>query len=394
MNLILFCFGGYRLSTDCRHAAPLLELCLARSVEVRAMKNAADGGISFLCPALSGRRLAADCAALGIPVHRSSLLGLPGLFYRHRRRAGAFLGILLSCILLFLSRSFVWEVRVRGNRELSAWVIREALASAGLGVGDYIPGVDTREAENRLLLSCEELSWASVTLDGTVVTVQVIEGVEGAPALPAGRNPCNLVAGADGQIEYLELYRGDAAVKVGQAVKKGELLVSGVLDRTGNVYPFTRAAGQVYARTQETLTVEIPLSYTEKVYTREKETVTALKFFNFSLNFCKSTGNEGGTYDIIKVDQSFSFLGERALPLSCVRSIQRYYTEQARSRTREEAVALAYEALNRELGTLAADARILETDYALTLSEEAVILRCTVTCVRNIAVIQEFLVAD
>ncbi len=387
MRAMWFLAGAYPISADGENTLPLLETCRELGIETDGMKNAADGGISFLVPSFSAGRLFSACASRKIKVHRGRLMGIPGFFYRHRRRAGMVLGCALALALLLLSRLFVWDVRVKGAEHMSCLQVKEALAEAGLGVGDLISSVDTRQVENALLLSCDGLAWASVTLDGTVALVQVVESVD-RPSKDAERNPCNLVADADGQIEYMELYRGQPVVKVGQAVRKGELLVSGVLE--GGKFPFTRAAGQVYARTHHTFTVKIPLRYGEKIYGKEKTRLSGIDFFNFSFNFFKNSGNEGGTYDIIKVDKSFSPFGDATLPFSLSFTVRQPYALCWRVRDESEALRLAYEALERQTAALALNAQLLEKDITTTITEDAVTLSCTLTCVRNIAKQQDF----
>jgi similar to stage IV sporulation protein len=134
--------------------------------------------------------------------------------------------------------------------------IRKELKAGGLFVGSYIPALHIGELENRVLLSSDTLSWITVNLDGTVARVQVIERTE-PQAGETGRLPANLVAGADGQIELIQLYRGNCLVKMGQAVKKGELLVSGIYESASVGLRYTRAAGQVLARTERVIRLEV-----------------------------------------------------------------------------------------------------------------------------------------
>ena len=62
------------------------------------------------------------------------------------------------------------------------------------------------------------------------------------------------------------------------------------------------------------------------------------------------------------------------------------YTVQTRTRTYEEASALAYEELSHRLASLGEEAELLDKRIAVTLAEDRVILECTVKCIENIAV--------
>ena len=204
----------------------------------------------------------------------------------------------------------------------------------------------------------------------------------------------NLVAAADGQIETVELLRGNCVVTPGQAVKKGELLVSGIYDSNIVGYRFTRAAGRVLARTEHTFTVEIPLQDTQKIYEEPFCNQIFLNFFDFSLKIFKSTGNLPLTCDIIEEERSPLMWGRYPLPLSLSVTTVKPYTEQGFTRTPEEALELAYAELESRLMSLSDDAQLLRKDVTATITETSLILNCTVLCIENIAVQYEFEITE
>lgn len=390
MRAVLFLSGYRRVSTDAEHAAALLNLCFTEAILYDGFVNEVDGGISFCVSLTAAKRLFSLCTRREIAVTVSHGEGLPCLLWRYRRRVGLMLGALIALVLLVLSQRFVWDVRVKGNETMSEAEILEELRACGFGVGSYIPDFDAPTLENRVLIASDRISWISIHMEGTVAVVQVIEHKPPIPAETDTKRPANLIAACDGQIEYLQLYRGAPVVVIGQAVKKGELLVSGIYDSALDGYRYTRAAGMVMARTKHTVTVEIPLSYEEKVTLSPKTDEMWLYFFDFSLKFYKSTGNEGGACDIIKEDKELHFLGLHDLPIS-FRVVRRVpYEMRASVRTHEEALELAYAALDAELTQLCEDAELLEKRVTTTLTDGAVVLECTVSCLENIALQQDF----
>ena len=75
---------------------------------------------------------------------------------------------------------------------------------------------------------------------------------------------------------------------------------------------------------------------------------------------------------------SLSF--ERVLP----------YTLQTDTRTPEEALDLAYDELERQIAAFSDSSELLGKQISTTLTETSLILHCTVTCIEDIAVQQEF----
>lgn len=95
------------------------------------------------------------------------------------------------------------------------------------------------------------------------------------------------MAGKDGVIILPMIYEGTCAVAEGEAVRAGQLLASGLLESDNNGTRFTRAAGEVYARTVERMTLRIPFEYEEKVYTGKRTRERTLLFSEKRENFSK-----------------------------------------------------------------------------------------------------------
>lgn len=389
MNPILFLTGSRRVRADAQNSTAVLDICLRYGIPYSDFFCADDGSIGFSVSLRAAKRLSRLCASQGIELRILQSGGMPLLLWRYRRRAGLMIGILLSVVLLILSGRFVWDVRVQGTAEMSEAEVLEELRACGFGVGSYIPRVQTEKLENRVLIASDRISWIAIRIDGTVAQVQVIEHTS-APSEEDRTKPANLIAAMDGQIELIELYRGNAIVGIGQAVRRGELLVSGLYESQTVGVRYTRAAGKILARTEREFRVEIPLSYQEKVFQEEKCAGITLNFFNFSLKIFENSGNEGVMCDIIDEDKVFSLPNGQRLPLSVkVEKCVPYRTVTA-VRTPDDALLLAYEALDLQLASLSDGAELLSKQIETTLTETSLILHCTVTCIEDIAVQQEF----
>lgn len=389
MNPILFLTGSRVVWADAQNSTAVLDICLQYGVPYSDFFCADDGSIGFSVSLGGAKRLLRLCAERGIELRVLQSGGMPLLLWRYRRRAGLMIGVLCSVVLLMLSGRFVWDVRVMGTARMSEAEVLEELRACGFGVGSYIPSVQTEQLENRVLIASDRISWIAIRIDGTVAQVQVIEHTP-TPAEEERGKPANLVAAMDGQIELIELYRGNAIVSIGQAVRRGELLVSGLYESQTVGVRYTRAAGKILARTEREFLVEIPLSYEEKVCQEEKYAKITLNFFNFSLKIFENSGNEGGMCDIIEEDKVFSLPNGLRLPLSVKVQKRVPYATVTAVRTPDEALTLAYEELDIQLAALSDRAELLSKRIETTLTETSLILHCTVTCIEDIAVQQEF----
>lgn len=392
MNFSLWLLGGALLRADAANRVDVLNACLTEGVSFSELSWNGDGSICFRCSFATARSLLRRCHARGISLTCERVDGFPAIAWHLRRRLGLVVGMACAIAMIVLSGLFVWDVSVTGNETIPEQEIEALLSECGFGVGSYLPDVRAREIENRVLISSDRLSWISVNLDGTVAHVQVIERIAAEDERDRPKQPANLVAACDGQIELIQLYRGESTVKIGQAVKKGELLASGILGSETEGLRFTRAAGEVLARTEREILVEIPLCYPEKSVGEEKIQSATLNFFNFSLKIFKSTGNDGEQCDIIEKVKELPTFGARPLPLSVSLRISSPYTMQTKTRSAKQALELAYSDLDEQLRTLSNAAQILEKRVTTEITDTAVLLRATVTCIENIARTQEFAV--
>lgn len=392
-NPVLFLVGSKRFLVKKQDRMAVLNICLFENISYFDFHYDPEGNMMFRCSTREASRLIKQTKKEGIAVSCIASYGLPAFLFRHRSRFGLFFGSLVGIGILLLSQLFVWEVRVTGNRTMTAEEVIGELRACGFGVGTYLPSVQSAELENRVLLASDRISWISLYVNGTVANVQIIEQIPHVRE-ETSKNPANVIAASDGQIELIALYRGNIAVKVGQAVRKGDLLIGGVYGDETERFRYTRAAGQVFARTERKISVEIPLTFEEKVYQNAKCGEITLNFFDFSAKIFKSAGNSIPTYDIIETDSvPFSFLPH---PLPFGWSVTTYlpYTVQNAVRSEQEASDLAFEQLEQELAALSEEVQLLSKRIQVTVTERSVRLECVLECIEDIAVQNEFEITE
>ena len=218
-----------------------------------------------------------------------------GLLYRLKglsRRPVLIPGMLLAFALALWLQNFVWFVRVEGNERIPAEAVLRALEAEGVGFGTWGPSLEVQDLKNRLLLRLPALRWLTLNREGVVLTVPVTEQD---PAEAADQPPMDmdlvtdLTAAADGVILSVDVYNGFAAVSAGEAVTKGQLLVSGLRDCPTHTQA-TRALGEVVALTKREYTVKIPEITLKKIPTGRTERCVRVIF---QRNRRKISGNSG-----------------------------------------------------------------------------------------------------
>ncbi len=289
----------------------------------------------------------------------SEPLGLYGFIWRSRRRYGAFLGIIVMTVLFIFTTGLVWDVRITGNERISDYAIENSLSDLGLEVGSYWRRTDKNAIESKLLASDPDIAWISVNRRGTVAYVEIIESENVGFSAEDAPLYSNVVAERDGVIEEITVRSGCAVVKIGDVVRAGDVLISGIVENEAGV-SFCRAEGTVKARSVTDVTVEAAREVTEKVSRTRRLTEARLVLFNFSINIFKNYGNHENSCDIIKETREFSLFDKCKLPVRIERTYACEYTEATRSRSTDEMTAAAKRELDGRIYAMFRDADVIK----------------------------------
>lgn len=314
--------------------------------------------------------------------------GLVPLIIRSRARAGLWLGAGVALVLLLLSGSRVWDVRVQGNHRLSEGHVREMLTESGLQVGMVTAALDRKEIASAMLRSSEELAWVSINMRGNVAYVELIERA----TVPDGNqntHPANLVAGCDAVIDSMAVERGEARVSAGQVVSAGDLLVSGVTEGAA-VTRLVRAGGSVYGRVQHRYTVTVPRNSEMETVSEEKLTGLSLIFFGKTINIYAGTGNLPSVYDTIYNQEQLYLFGNTRLPFGFVQTFGVVREKTGISYGEDALVSLAMRRMEETLAAELGQAELLSRRFTGYFTDEAYVLICDVECIEDIAKTVEF----
>lgn len=329
-----------------------------------------------------------ETAALSYTLH--PMRGLPSFFYRYRRRVGLWLGCAVFAALLVVSRLFVWNITISGNDTVPRSEILQRLDEAGCRLGSFIPTLNFREIYLSVLQSEDRISWISAVRTGTTVRVQVLEKRQGENHALRREGAANLVASRDGQIERLEISSGIAAVSVGQPVKQGTLLVSGVRDLREDRFSVTYAQGRVYARVCREIEVRVPLK-TVKIEETERRLIgLQLIFFSKYINIFNNAGISDAFCDTITKEEWVALPGMENLPFCVVLQYGVNRTQTPTELTPAQALATAFSRLNGRIAQELGGAELLEKKTEASFEGEECVLHCSVWCIEDIAQIQEF----
>ena len=311
----------------------ILNICAKQGISLWSIKRR-DKKIRGFITVRDFKSLPRVAKGSGIRVHILKKRGFPFIVGRYKKRLGIPVGAVIFFCFLELMSCFIWTVEVSANKTVPEKDILAACEKIGVREGIKKSSVNPKTAKQELLLELDKLAWASVNIEGCRATVNVSEAVQKAEK---NGTPTNLKASADGIITKINITSGNCLVKPGETVAKGDLLVSGAIERTDSTQ-FVRSAGSIIAKTERELTVSGYYKRTVGEKTGKIKKKSVLSFFGIDIPLF--LGHESLSYESRMEVKEASLLG-KSLPI-------RLYTKYLEMTAQKE-VILSKEELLKEL---------------------------------------------
>ncbi|MGE5509182.1 MAG: sporulation protein YqfD [Chitinophagales bacterium] len=224
---------------------------------------------------------------LGCAMHIRRRGGVPFFLSALGHRKALAAGVALFLLALYGLSSFVWFIQVVGVGAARSAEIQAYLRGEGLRAGVRAASLDRDRLARSLLRRYPDLTWADVTVRGTLVRVEVVPKTL---VRPEDSAPRHVVAARDGLITACVPLKGEPVVKPGDTVARGQVLISGVVvSEPGPILPagttgvqpvrpwhfdYVRAEGSVRARVWYEGVGRVPLSGTVDLPTGRRRVVT------------------------------------------------------------------------------------------------------------------------
>ncbi len=181
---------------------------------------------------------------------RVKIIEKNGLHFRlqeNRKRKVLAIGMITALIVMVIMNNFVWSIDIVGTENIGEKEVIEIMKSTGLDYGAFVPSFDEGEAGRTAVnLSDGKILWLSVNIKGSKATVEVRDYIK-EDKTEKKDNPCNIVAGFDGVILSSYTHSGICVSHNGTAVKKGDLLISGVAENENGAVDYLCADGEITA---------------------------------------------------------------------------------------------------------------------------------------------------
>ena len=314
--------------------------------------------------------------------------GLPWLFKKYAHRLGLFIGLITFFAVLVIAPMFVWEINVEGHERLNYGEVINTLNEAGVKIGSFSPNISRSDVYSKVVLGNKDIAWISVNFSGSRANVEIIER-EYTESYKNVFDGANIIALCDGQIIDTDIKSGRRAVKDGDVVKKGDLLVSGIYDSNKYGTRIVYADAKIFARISEEFSTVITLKNTQKKYLEEENYNINIKIFEKSINIFKNYSKSNDSCDTIIREDAFLFGSLSRLPITVEKICALPYVTEEKMLTETEALNIAKNSTANMISNSGFKDIISVSENYYTENGH-LYYNCTVDAVKNIACVSEF----
>lgn len=379
IKFLKYIIGFVKFSASGGFSEMFINLCKAENIPLWNIKNS-NGEITAQI-SVSGYKLLRDIAKKsGMKIHIIKKCGLRFWLAKNKVRSGLAVGVTAFILILITLSQFAWRIEVVGNLEIEDTEILSAFEGYGVKTGAKISDLDLKTITEKVLKDIPELSWAKVNKKGSMLCIEIREKRK-IPEFYDASVPTNVVASEDGLVLACDVLRGTEEIKVGSAVRRGDLLISGIVVHRDGSEEMLHADGIVRAETKDNFSISRQNFnvYTLEDYKKRYE----LFFFGFVIPI-----GINPTGDLISENVSYLQSGEAVLPVGLIKTTGLSFSENPTE--------------NSEMQNLICLFKCAEHIYKLTDSAEVKNSKITVnqnetdyscgvysTCEKNIAELKE-----
>ena len=222
-----FFAGGVTLRALGVSTERLVNLAVSRGVTLRNVRRESGRGAVFTVSYKDFFALRATLRDAGVKVRILHKTGMPHLQSMLRYRSMLVAGGALCLLLMLGLTQIVWDVRMVGDIDVEQrLIIAETLEVMKIHRGMPRAKLDTREVVRAVEREIGSFVYVGARIRGVALEVEIVPVPEQPQMIPYDI-PADLVADKEGVVESVMVREGTAAVRPGQAVRPGDVLIYG-----------------------------------------------------------------------------------------------------------------------------------------------------------------------
>lgn len=382
VGVLQFLRGYVRMKVWGASPERFLNLCSNKNILLWNISR--DGDVYTMCISLRAfLRLRPIARKTGVRVVILQRYGLPFLLPRLLKRKIFIAGLILCVAFWIVSYRFVWVIRLEGNYQITQEVFSDFLASQQVHVGMQKKDLDINALEKEIRRAFPEVTWTSARLSGTRLEISIKENdtpiIVQEETYSGGRD---MVSEYSGVITSMIVRSGVPAVKIGDTVEEGTLLVEGRVpiyneDATIREYLYTTADADITVEHSILYQETLPNTYIQKVYTGRTDSWPFLRLGSREIRLPQERPYL--VYDTVIQGHTPMILDKLSIPVSWGQYVHREYMNVEHEYTLEQAQEMLVEKELQFISTLEEKGvHIIEKDVKIEESSTCWTMECQI----------------
>lgn len=265
--------------------------------------------------------------------------GLPFIFYRYKKRKIFILCLFLVVVALLALSQFLWNIDINvkdddGTVEYNKEEIMHNLEEAGLKIGKLKSDININTIVNNIRLKRDDIAWIGINMQGTNAIVEIVFSTE-KPNIVNESDYCNIVADREGSIHKISAQNGTPQVKVGDIVRKGDMLIAGWIEGNYTGKEYVHSRGDIQAKVWYSKKIKENFKQSIKIETGNVEEKYSIKFNNFQINLYKVLTNFKKCDKIVE-NKKLELFSNFYLPIEIIKITNKECEIQEKTYTEEE----------------------------------------------------------
>ena len=345
--ILNYIIGYLRISIEGYYIERFINICKNKKIVIWNLKREKEIDLKLNVGIRDFKEICKIARKTRCKVKIETKKGIPFLINRYKKRKIFIFLLIVIVALILLSSNFVWNVEIVEENNNILESIEQDLEEAGLKTGKLKQKINTKEVINKIRLKRQDIAWMGIELKGTNAIVKLVKAEE-KPEIIDEEEYCNIVSDKEGIITKINALTGTANVKVGDTIKKGDVLINGWMEGKYTGIRYVHAKGEIEAKVWYTKHKKILYNTTEKRETGNIEEKYQIKFNNFKINLYK-TLSKFKIYDTIETEKKFKLFSDFYLPISINKIINKEIEEVQKKYSIEEAKNIGIQELEEEL---------------------------------------------
>ena len=171
--------------------------------------------------------------------------------------------LIIGLVVFFALKNMIFKINVIHENSEIREIIEDELDNYGIKILRFKKSYKNLDKIRKEILDKypDKLDWMEFDLKGMVLNVRIEERI--ITDIKKENRVCNLVATSSGIITDINVSNGEVKVMINDYVRKGDILVSGVVTYNEEDKRYTCASGTIYATIFYSVNVSMPFKYSE-----------------------------------------------------------------------------------------------------------------------------------